>query len=138
MRDFTKSMFSFSWAMSLFGIQQTVNLLMPAKAAKAFDNVTDATTEQFDDVLKAAFRAGDNAQRGMLDLMLCAFTGQAFNPSRWTRMTSDMMQQSAEAIGQGMRAATSNSQQRSCAEPPRSEGWGPASGPAAPPGSAQP
>src|SRR4051812_33043057 len=99
MRDITKSMFSFSWAMSLFGVQQAVNLFSPSKATKAFDNVTGATKEQFDDVLKATFRAGDNLQRGMVDMMLGVFSGQAFNPSRLTRMTSDVMQQSAEAVG---------------------------------------
>ena len=118
MRDFTKSMFSFSWAMSLFGIQQTLNLMRPSKAAEAFDNVTQATEGEMSDALKAAFRAGDNLQRELVDLTLGVFTGQGFNPGRWMRMTSDVMNQSAEAVGQGMRAATTGAQQAS-------SGWGP-------------
>jgi hypothetical protein len=138
MRDFTKSMFSFSWAMSLFGVQQAANLFMPSKATKAFDNVTEATKEQFDGVLKAAFRSGDNMQRGMVDMMLGVFTGQAFNPCRWTRMTADVMQQSAEAVGQGMRGAASDCRQNPSAGRPRPEGWGPAPGPTDPQNSSQP
>lgn len=127
MRDFTKSMFSFSWAMSLFSVQQALNLMSPSRATKAFDNVTGATREQFDDVLQATFRTGDNLQRGVVDMMLGAFTGQAFNPSRWARMTSDAVQQSADAMGQGMRAATSG-QQWSSSGTQQSQGWGPACG----------
>jgi len=111
MRDFTKSVFSFSWAMSLFGIQQTLNLMSPSKASEAFEHVTEATKEEMGDTLKATFRAGDNLQKGLVDITLGLFTGQALNPSRWMRMTSDVMNQSAEAVGQGMRAATSSGQQ---------------------------
>jgi haloalkane dehalogenase len=87
MRDFTKSVFSFSWAMSLFGIQQTLNLLSPAKAAKAFDQVREAAEEGFDGLLKATFKAGDNLQRELVDLTLGVFTGQALNPNRQSQST---------------------------------------------------
>jgi len=118
MRDFTKSVFSFSWALSLFGVQQTLNLMRPSKASQAFDNVTEATKQEMGDALKATLKAGDNLQRGLVDLTLGVFTGQAFNPSRLMRMTSDMLNQSAEAIGQSMRAATSGGK-------PGSPGWCP-------------
>jgi len=105
MRDFTKSMLSYSWAMSLFGVQQMANLMRPSKATKAFDNVTDATEEQFGDIIKATFRAGDNIQRGIVDLTLGFFTGQAFNPNQWTRVTTDAVRQSADAVSQGVQGA---------------------------------
>ena len=47
-RDLTKSAFSFSWAMSLFGVQQIANLLSPAKAARAFDLVASAAKDAFE------------------------------------------------------------------------------------------
>ena len=126
MRDFTKSMFSFSWAMSLFGVQQTLDLMRPSKAAKAFDDVTEATQAEMGDTLKAAFKAGDDLQRGLVDLALGVFTGQSFNPSKWMRMTSDVMNKSAEAVGQGIRAATVSAQQTA-------SGWGPVHSYAQPP-----
>jgi hypothetical protein len=55
MREFTKSMTSYTWAMSLFGLQQMINVFRPAKATQAFDHVTKATEDQFGDALKATF-----------------------------------------------------------------------------------
>ncbi len=107
MREFTKSIFSFSWAMSLFGVQQTTNLLSPAKAAKAFDAVTEATEGQFTDVLKASFDAGDKLQRNAVDLTLGMFSGEALNPNKWIRMASDTARQSAEAVAKGAQGLTS-------------------------------
>jgi len=103
MREFTKSMMSYSWAMSMFGVQQVFNLLAPqqdgnqtVKGAEAFDNVTNATVETLDSTLGAAFRAGDDLQKGMLDLMFGAFSGGGVNPDRWARMGSDVMHQMSD------------------------------------------
>jgi hypothetical protein len=141
-RDLTKSMFSFSWAMSLFGMNQLVNSLAPEKATGAFNAVTRATEEQLGDMLKGAFRAGDQLQRGMVDLTFSLLMLDAFNPSRMTRMASDVTQQGAEAFGRGARMASDVTQQGAEAfgrgaqrgaagaqERPR--GWGPVSPPGA-------
>jgi hypothetical protein len=120
MRDFTKSVFSFSWALSLFGVQQALNLMRPSRAIGAFDKVTEASKKEMGDTLKATFKAGDDLQRGLMDMTVGIFTGQALNPGRWMKMTSDLMKQSAEAVGQGMRAASSSGQQGA-------SGWGAAS-----------
>lgn len=105
MREFTKSMMSYTWAMSLFGVQQMVNVIRPSKAAKSFDNVTGATEEEFGDALKAAFRAGDNLQKGMVDLTFGVLTFGMFDRGGGgSRVASDIGQQSAEALRQGMRA----------------------------------
>ena len=111
MREFTKSILSFSWAMSLFGVQQTTNLLSPAKAAKAFDSVTEATQGQFTDVLKTTFNTGDKLQRSALDMTLGMFTGEALNPNKWMRMASDAAKQSADAVTKGVQGVTSTVQQ---------------------------
>ncbi len=74
MRDLTKSVMSYSWAMSVFGVQQMMNALRPAQAAKAFESVTEATEGELGNVLKATFRAGDSIQRGLVDLGFNAFT----------------------------------------------------------------
>ncbi|SRR5258708_1524891 len=137
MREFTKSIFSFSWAMSLFGVQQTTNLLSPDKAAKAFDAVTEATAGQFTDVLKTSFDAGDKLQENAVDLTLGMFSGEALNPNKWLRMASDTAKQSAEAVTKGVRGVTSTVQQAASTATPGSapesggstpsqrQGWGP-------------
>ena len=97
MREFTKSILSFSWAMSLFGVQQVANVLKPGKATSSFKKVTEAATEEFGDTTEATFKAGDNLQRGLVDLTFGIFSLQAFNPSRWAKATSDVVQQAAKA-----------------------------------------
>lgn len=81
MRDFTKSMFSFSWALSMFGLQQMANMLtlgqspegQRAKATEAFDTVTRVTEEQLGEALRETFKAADKLQRGVLDMMFGAW-----------------------------------------------------------------
>jgi hypothetical protein len=117
-RDLTKSTLSFSWAMSLFGAKQLANILMPEKATASFNAVTQATEEQLGDVLKGVFRAGDQLQKGMVDISFSFLTLEALNPSQVMRMMSDMMRQTTGAFGQGMPGGTSGAQQQST-------GWGP-------------
>jgi haloalkane dehalogenase len=84
MRGFAKSMFSFSWAVSLFGIQQTLNLLSPSKATKAFDNVAEAAEGEFDGWLKTVFRTGDELQRELVDLTFGLLPEQVFREESQT------------------------------------------------------
>ena len=117
-RDLTKSMLSFSWAMSLFGTKQLVNILMPEKATASFNAVTQTTEAQLGDVLKGVFRAGDQLQKGMVDITFSFLTLEAFNPSQMMGMMSDVTRQTTGAFGQGMPGGTSGGQQQST-------GWGP-------------
>src|SRR5262252_2886905 len=122
--DLTKSTLSFSWAMSLFGIEQLTNMLIPQRPSQpdhrvttAFNAVTQATEEQLSGVFKGVFRAGDQLQRGMVDLMLGFLSLEAFNASQMMRMTSDMMRQTTGAFSQGSHNEPSQSQPQA--------GWGP-------------
>lgn len=77
MREITKSMMSLSWAMSLFGLRQMTCMLMPQSwrsASSSFDAVTRCTEDQFGSTTDSLFRAGDNLQRGLVDLMFSMFT----------------------------------------------------------------
>src|SRR5436305_1052937 len=116
MWDFTRSMLRFSWAMSLFGVQQMANLFAPSKASKAFDDVTRATEAELGNGLREAFRAGDSLQRGLVDVTFGAFTGQRTGP------VYDGTQPSADPASQGGQATSAPSQ-------PAAEGWGPMPGP---------
>jgi hypothetical protein len=75
MKEFTKSLFSYSLAMAFFGLKQVDNVLSPAPgnggkppAIRSLDRLTTATTGEFGEMLKAAFRSADNFQRGMVEL----------------------------------------------------------------------
>ena len=117
LRDLTKSLLSFSWAMSLFGAKQLANLSTPEKATRAFDGMTQATEEQLGDVLKGAFKAGDRLQRGMVDITLGLCSLQAFDPGQVMKVASDAMHQTTGAPGHG----GPHSQRKTA-------GWGPAAG----------
>jgi hypothetical protein len=73
LRDLTRSMLSFTWAMSVFGLAQAGNLLSPRRAAAAFDQVTRNTADQLGAVTRPAFNVGDNLQRGLVDLAFSVF-----------------------------------------------------------------
>ena len=105
MKEFTKSLFSYSLAVSLFGLKQIDNLFGSAgvddrksPATKSFDSLTTATTEQFGATLKSTFRAVDNLQRGLIGIafsVMFPFAGsgrseridlEAAEPRRWTEV----------------------------------------------------
>jgi len=119
MREFTKSMTSYTWAMSLFGFQQMVNVFRPGKATDSFNNVTKATQDEFGDALKATFRAGDNLQKAMVDVTFGVLTLGMFDrggtraTSEGERQTTDAARQTGRAVnqtvdilGQSIQAAT--------------------------------
>jgi hypothetical protein len=85
MRELIKSMLSFSWGMSLFGVKQLANFMAALdpnqpgnRAISAFDAVTHATEAHLDGAIGEAFRAGDRAQRTLLDMLFGSLpTGQS-------------------------------------------------------------
>jgi hypothetical protein len=80
MRDLTKSVTSYTWAMSVFWTQQMLNLLGLGgrgswdRSTRAFTNVTEATADEMGDTVRALFRGGDTLQRGLVDLVLAPFS----------------------------------------------------------------
>jgi hypothetical protein len=75
-QQFTKSLGSFSWAMSLFGIQQMINALgatsgdrNAAKAVDALDDITRVSLEYCGESARDTFAIGDKMQRSVIDLM---------------------------------------------------------------------
>jgi hypothetical protein len=72
MRELTKSMLSYTWAMSMFGMRQVGALLQPQtweSAAASFDAVNRCTDDNLGPLTRSTFRAGDTLQRGVVDLM---------------------------------------------------------------------
>lgn len=138
MRELTKSMLSFSWALPLFGMKQMMDVAMPRDPSRPFGKVTDnlqAVTRTAQDQLEGAwsnaFRAGDQLQRGVVDLMFSFLSPEAWNPNRMMRMTSDVMQGSVNAAGQMAGAATGAAQSAWSAAPASTAGgWDPRSAPA--------
>ncbi len=68
-RELFKSMFSFSWAQSLFGLKQLGGLIAPGSTAGGFDQVTKATESELSEPIRNFFRVGDRVQREAVDLL---------------------------------------------------------------------
>jgi len=117
MREVTKSITSFSWAISLFGIRQMTSILQPSKAVAALDSVTLATERQLDDSFRSAFELGDRMQRRLVDFSFNVLTMGAADSSRWARATAAAFERGAAAIGAAMTRGNGGS--------PAESGWGP-------------
>lgn len=105
MRELTKSTLSYTWATSLFGVQQAVNLLAPSdwprpgrEASGAFFSVKQATQNQFGDLVFGAFQIGDEVGRGLTDLFFDTLTLRAFSPDYVSRLTSEVVRQSQDTL----------------------------------------
>jgi hypothetical protein len=103
-RECTKSMMACLWALSLFGAEQLVRILAPRDAgparleAAALAAVTHTTEAQFGEVSREVFQAGDQLQRGMVNLMFRLVTLDALTTRHMTKMTFEVMQQSAGVV----------------------------------------
>jgi len=75
MRELTKSVMRFSWAMPLFAVRQAASLatagdwMRPTQATAAFDAVSAAAEAQLGATLHRAFDLGDKVQRGAVDAL---------------------------------------------------------------------
>lgn len=121
MRELTKSIGSFSWAMSLFGMRQMANALRPSQATEAFESVTEAAEGELGDLLRSTFKLGDRMQRGMVDMTFGMFSMEMLDPRTWTRAMTDMTSGAAQAMAGMAPGATPT---------PRGHesGWGPMPG----------
>ncbi len=90
MTELTKSAFSYAWAMSMFGVQQVINMLDPASAdkiAQGLDTVSQAALGQ----PGAPGQAPSGPVMKMLEAPM-ALLGP-FNPVSWLKMGVGMIEQ---------------------------------------------
>lgn len=104
MENLTKSMISFPWALSLFGVKQLVRPLRrqasddAAQASnEAFNAVTEATEHQLNTVFEVTFKVGDSLQRGMVDMV---FGIVALNPFKVVETATETLRETMEALSQ--------------------------------------
>ena len=133
MRDLTKSILSFSWVMSLFGLRQMGAVFAPGTGTtSAFDKITRCTEDQLGTWMRSTFRAGDSLQRGLVDMMFGFLTLGSWDPNSVVRMGADVMSRTAQAGVSAMQgsvqAAGQAAQAAGWTQPSGqqpSAGWGP-------------
>jgi hypothetical protein len=84
MREVAKSILGFSWAVSLFGLQQVSKLMTPSADAGAvaseFDAVSRAVMSHLTEPVAEQFRAADEWQRRVVDATFDAGSLQSLDP----------------------------------------------------------
>ncbi len=105
MRELTKSAVSYTWAMSLFGIQQAANILTPSnwqqptrQANDACFSVKQAAEIGFGDLIFGAYEIGDELQRGLTDIFFDTLTLRALSPNYVSSLTSAVVEQSQDTL----------------------------------------
>jgi hypothetical protein len=127
-RDFTKSAISLSWALSLLGVKQTLNLFRPGQRGinESLSSIAQATADQLDGSVQGIYRVGDNLQARIVDIAFASF-----NPANWVNPA-----QWAQATSASDRRPPNGTQTRGL-QAPYSGTWLPSSSPARPPCSPQ-
>jgi hypothetical protein len=87
MKELSKSVLSFSWALSLIGIKQAASMVTPGSRAPStsavFDPITETAVGQLDESMKGIFRSGEAMQGKVVDMMF-----GMFSPGSWSAMRS--------------------------------------------------
>lgn len=107
MRDLTKSMFGFSLAMTLFGLEQLRTLLRDKQDDEPdredlirddLDAMSDDTQKHFGDRAQKLYESGDKFQREMVDLVFDIFKAKNFKAEKVFDLAADVAEKSAEVL----------------------------------------
>jgi hypothetical protein len=99
--EFFKSASRFCLATALFGVKQLRDVLSPddaRRAARAFHSVTRVTEGQLDQFWLLAYRAANELETGLYDIVSDLLTLNAFTARGMTRILVNTMQYSASAL----------------------------------------
>jgi len=145
-RELTKSALSFSWALSLLGLKQAVNLGRSGQqnGGDLLAPVTQIAVGQLDESMKNIYRSGDSLQSRMVDMAFSwmnpanavnpsnwgnmgnwANPATWINPSNWMRMFTDLTQASAGCCGQNAASGQTSSASQPSSNQSAASGWGP-------------
>lgn len=105
MRDLTKSFTSFSWAMTLFGLDQLRHLIADDDSGKRreriggdLDAMTSAAKDRLSERNASMFDAGNTLQSDMVDLTFDIFRGEELKPRKMLDRAADFVEESADTL----------------------------------------
>jgi hypothetical protein len=129
MREFAKSALSFSWALSLLGINSAANMLKPdgQKSSNGFAPVTEVAVGQLNESMRGIYQYGDNIQTRLVDTVF-----SWMNPASWANMASwNFMRSGCPGQASGRHSTSTNPHAGSPQwdpdsqpEPADATGWG--------------
>jgi hypothetical protein len=126
-RELAKSVGSFSWALSLLGVQQVFNLVRRPlgdndSSAIGLDSMTRVAEGQLGSTLRSAFEAGEQMQRSVVDLAFGVLTLEVADPNRFAALSADVVRQSTAALRSLLPGSAPAATSSGCGQPC---GWGP-------------
>lgn len=84
MRNLAKSMFRFTWAMGILGVDQMSSLVSRDRnwnqSTHSLDAVSHAASSQLGETLKKVYDAGDHLQEGVIESVSSLAGASASNP----------------------------------------------------------
>lgn len=105
MRDLTKSFMSFSWAMTLFGLDQVRHLVTDDdsgeradRISQDLDAVTGAAKDRLSERNASMFDSGVSLQNDMVDLTFDIFRGDELKPRKMLDRAADFVEESADTL----------------------------------------
>jgi len=105
MRDLTKSFASFSWALTLFGLDQLRHLVADDDSGERrerisgdLDAVTNAAKGRLSERNASMFDAGQTLQSDMVDLTFDIFRGEELKPRKILDRAADFVEESADTL----------------------------------------
>ena len=105
MRDLAKSIFRFSWAMSMLGLEQIETLVGRKRAGERkdrlksdFDRVSSAAEERFGQRAKTIFESGDRLQSEFVDAVFDVFEPESKTTKNVVDRMADVVERSAEVL----------------------------------------
>jgi hypothetical protein len=105
MRDVAKAMVRFSWAMSVFGLDQMRKLVVEEysghraeQVKSALDSVSDSTERMFSERSRALYEAGDRLQQESIELIFDFARPRNWKASGVVDKAADAIDQSADAL----------------------------------------
>jgi hypothetical protein len=106
MRELTKSLFGFSLAMTLLGLEQLRHLLeheaegdhREDRIRGDLDNVRSAAEQHFGERAQRLYESGERFQRELLDLLFDIAKSERIKPDKVVNLAADMAEKSAESL----------------------------------------
>lgn len=124
MQELLRSVSSLSWALSLFGIRQMLEVVRGSltgadpQSSESLGAVTQAAEGTLDGFFRRTFEAGDQVQRSAVDLAFSLASREALDPNRIATLSSQFLRQSTSALWSLLPGGEGSS----CGQPC---GWGP-------------
>lgn len=131
MRELTKSIGSFSWALSLFAARQTLAFLrqpLPGPdhpAARGFTRVADRAGGELGGWLRGVYEAGDRAQRSAVDLFFSAVRLGNGDLDQLGRATQRAWRDAGRAVTEPITGDAGSGAGQNSGDDSGGGGWGP-------------